>query len=130
MTKQAGFTSPVPRDRGCHHHRGGSGRRTAHDPAALASRARKEKLIYWHQPTFTPLADGGGARPVRGVPQDGRPQGRRRPSLRDDRRTGAHPASERRPRGRQPPRRGKRLYESYTQLYRAQGHMLDVTDPW
>lgn len=88
--------------------------------------AREQKLIYWHLPTFTPLADEAAREQFE--------EFRKSAGLKDNEaafvnvsnkdlvprlsaalETGAPPDV-------------VRLYESYVQLYRKQGHMMDVTD--
>ncbi|MCB2053862.1 MAG: extracellular solute-binding protein [Geminicoccaceae bacterium] len=92
--------------------------------AAYAQRA--ERLVYWHLPMFTPLADQeaqnlfdeylkeAGVKPEEAAfitvnNSD------LIPKLSAGLETGSPPDA-------------CRLYESYVQLYRAQGHMMDVTD--
>ena len=41
-----------------------------------ASAARKQKLVYWHLPTFTPLADEAAREQFEDFPQAGRIEGR------------------------------------------------------
>ncbi|MGI9499094.1 MAG: ABC transporter substrate-binding protein [Geminicoccaceae bacterium] len=91
---------------------------------SLAQRA--EKLIYWHLPSFTPLADDAAReqfeefRKMAGLGDDEAafvPVSNKDlvPRLSAALETGTPPDV-------------CRLYESYVQLYRAQGHMMDVTD--
>jgi multiple sugar transport system substrate-binding protein len=88
--------------------------------------ARDHRLVYWHQPMFTPLADkeaealfGEYLKEVGVKPEEGSfisvSNADFIPKLNASLESGSPPDS-------------ARLYESYTQLYRAQGHMLDVTD--
>ena len=88
--------------------------------------ARDHRLVYWHQPMFTPLADqeaenlfyeyldAAGVKKEEGAfltisNKDFIPK------LNASLESGSPPDA-------------ARLYESYTQLYRSQGHMADVTD--
>ncbi|MGH1480820.1 MAG: ABC transporter substrate-binding protein [Geminicoccales bacterium] len=87
---------------------------------------RAEKLVYWHLPAFTPLADdaardqfeefakmaGLGEGEAAFVPVSNKDL---IPRLSAALETGTPPDV-------------CRLYESYVQLYRSQGHMMDVTD--
>ena len=96
----------------------------------LASRktlaARDQKLIYWHLPTFAPVADKAAQDQfnefckVAGLKENEAafvPTSNTDliPRLSAALETGTPPDV-------------VRLYESYVQLYRAQGHMMDVTD--
>lgn len=87
---------------------------------------RDTKLVYWHLPTFTPLADEAAReqfeefRVSAGLSEDEAKfvtvSNKDLPAqLAAALETGSPPDV-------------VRLYESYVQLYRAQGHMLDVTD--
>jgi multiple sugar transport system substrate-binding protein len=96
----------------------------------LASRktlaAREQKLIYWHLPTFAPVADEAARAQfdefckMAGLKENEAafvPTGNSEliPRLAAALETNTPPDV-------------VRLYESYVQLYRAQGHMLDVSD--
>ncbi len=92
--------------------------------AAYAQRA--ERLVYWHLPMFTPLADQAAQDlfdeylKLAGVkPEEAAfitvNNADLIPKLSAGLETGSPPDA-------------ARLYESYVQLYRAQGHMMDVTD--
>ena len=92
--------------------------------AAYAQRA--ERLVYWHLPMFTPLADQAAQDlfdeylKLAGV---NRKRRRSSPSTMPTCIPKLSAAS--RPATRPTP---ARLYESYVQLYRGQGHLIDVTD--
>jgi multiple sugar transport system substrate-binding protein len=96
----------------------------------LASRkalaVRDQKLIYWHVPTFAPAADD--------VARDQFEEFRKMAGLKEIEAAFVPTAdSELIARltaalGAGTPPDVVRLYESYVQLYRAQGHMMDVTD--
>lgn len=90
----------------------------------LAQRA--QKLVYWHLPTFAPVADDAARaqfeefRKMAGLKEDEAafvPTSNTDliPRLSAALETGTPPDV-------------VRLYRSYVQLYRAQGHMMDVTD--
>jgi len=87
--------------------------------------AREHRLIYWHQPMFTPLADqeaealfGEFLKEAGVKPEEGSfitvSNADFIPKINASLEAGSPPDS-------------ARLYESYTQLYRAQGHLMDVT---
>lgn len=88
--------------------------------------ARKERLIYWHLPNFTPLADKLQKEQVLAFARDA--------GLKDDEvqfsvvsnETFIPKISAALETGNTPD--VVRLYESFVQLYRSQGHLLDVTD--
>lgn len=88
--------------------------------------AREQKLIYWHLPTFTPLADEAAREQFEEFRKSAGLSEQEAafvnvsnkdliPRLSAALETGNPPDV-------------VRLYESYVQLYRSQGHMLDVTD--
>jgi ABC-type glycerol-3-phosphate transport system substrate-binding protein len=91
-----------------------------------SSAQRVEKLVYWHIPTFTPLADDHARaqfeefRKMAGLKEEEAAfqvvaNQDLIPRLSAALETGTPPDV-------------VRLYESYVQLYRGQGHMMDVTD--
>jgi multiple sugar transport system substrate-binding protein len=87
---------------------------------------REQKLVYWHLPTFTPMADDAA--------REFFEEFKKQAGLKDEE-AAFIPVSNKDliPRLSAALETGVppdvvRLYESYVQLYRAQGHMLDVTD--
>jgi multiple sugar transport system substrate-binding protein len=91
-----------------------------------SSAAREQKLVYWHQPTFTPLADEAAREQFE--------EFRKQAGLSESE-AAFVPVSNKDfiPRMAAALETGTppdvvRLYESYVQLYRSQGHLLDVTD--
>jgi multiple sugar transport system substrate-binding protein len=87
---------------------------------------RQHKLVYWHLPTFTPLADEAAREHFEGFKQQA--------GLSDDEAAFVNVSNaDLIPRLSAALETGNppdvvRLYESYVQLYRSQGHLLDVTD--
>lgn len=88
--------------------------------------ARDQKLVYWHLPTFTPKADDAARDAFEGFKKEAGIKDSEAgfvnvankdliPRLNAALETGTPPDV-------------VRLYESYVQLYRKQGHMLDVSD--
>ena len=87
---------------------------------------RQQKLIYWHLPTFTPLSDDAAReqfeefRKMAGLSES---EAAFVPTANQDLIPRLSAALE-----TDTPPDVVRLYESYVQLYRKQGHMMDVTD--
>ncbi|MCB1970403.1 MAG: extracellular solute-binding protein [Geminicoccaceae bacterium] len=88
--------------------------------------AREHRLVYWHQPMFTPIADQEAEAlfneylKVAGVkPEEGSfitvSNADFIPKINASLESGSPPDA-------------ARFYESYVQLYRSQGHMMDVSD--
>ncbi|MEM7021819.1 MAG: extracellular solute-binding protein [Pseudomonadota bacterium] len=87
---------------------------------------REQKLVYWHLPTFTPLADEAAREHFEEYrKQAGLSEAEAAfvPTASQDFIPRLSAALE-----TNTPPDVVRLYESYVQLYRAQGHMMDVTD--
>ena len=91
-----------------------------------AAAAREQKLVYWHLPTFTPLADQAARehfeefRKMAGLKES------EAAFVTASNKDLVERLSATLETGNPPD--VVRLYESYVQLYRAQGHMMDVTD--
>ena len=114
--------------RGDQDRRRGQRVRRRHDPgvAGRRSRSAQQKLIYWHLPTFAPVADD--------AVRDQFEEFRKMAGLKENEAAFVPTSnSDLIPRLSAALETGTppdvvRLYESYVQLYRAQGHMMDVTD--